>query len=330
MDQIAAILKVKGAIPRRAVVLSDGRLADKTACAGCAELDLLSRVCEVVRGAGGLPCHPRLTSALLERALAHNDTGVWQAVRDDIMTGDLDLEVCCVVLSQGSNASALVGCLVGARSSRHLLHVCCLVAKALDDPRLREETRREMGRALACQMRPLLDTLLAHGADMPLDTRDAAYDGLGRVLAIAALPDARVADAVLHALDQRREELLRVFLRVPPSFVDHRPQILPALLGRLPALPSTSRYPALELLARLLEHEPTALAGAEGDVADLLVVCLRGQGLDSRECLAVSRIVGALGPCVCSHEALCEALARALRQTSLAVIRSVQPDFSQD
>lgn len=323
MDQVAAVLRVKGRIPRRALVLPDGRLADKTACPGGQELDLLSRVCELARGAAGQPCYPRQTAALLELALAHNDPGAWQAVRDDLVTGDLDLEVCRAVLAQGSNASALVGCAVGARGSRHLLHVCCLLATVLGD-HVREETRAEMGRALACQLRPLMDALLAHGVDMPLDTRDAAYDGLGRTLAAAALPDARVADAVLHALDLRREELLRLFLWVPASFVDHRPQVLPALLARLPAVPRATRFPALELLARVLEHEPKAAAGAEAHVAGLLVACLEGDDgrLDSRECLAVSRIVRALGPSVESHAGLARVLARALEGTAAAVVRA--------
>lgn len=330
MDQILSIVRVKGHVPRRAVVLADGGLADKTSHPDCAELELLSRVCEVARASCGAPCYPRQTAALLERALADNDVGAWQAVRDDLVTGDLDAEVTCAVLSQGSNASALVACLIGARSAKHLLHVSCLMARALEDPEFREETRAEMGRALACQMRPLLDTLVAHGASMPLDTRDAAYDGLGRVVAMAVLPDARVADAVLHVLERRREELLRLFLRVPASFVDHRPQILPALLGRLSSsVSATSRYPALELLARVLEHEPGAAAGAEQMLPGVLAACLKQRaktGLDSRECLAASRIVAALGASrLESPQQLCEALAAGLRQTSVALIRAAEP-----
>lgn len=324
MDQITAILKVKGAIPRRAVLLPDGRLADKTTCAGCAELDILSRLCEVVRGAHGMPCYPRQTAALLECALDGNEEGAWEAVRDDIITGDLDEGVCCAVLSHGSNASTLVGCVVGARNAKHLLHVCCMMAKALDDTRLRGETRSEMGRALACQLRPLLDTLLAHGAGMPLDVRDSVFDGLARVFAVAAVPDAHVADAALHAMECRREELLRVFLKVTPAFVDHRPQILPMLLDRLAGGSRSSRYPVLELLARILEHDPTALAGRERDTADLAAACMEGSGrVDSRECMAFARIVSALGRRAAANERLCAVMAGVLERTSAAMIQMV-------
>lgn len=318
MDQIIAILRVKGGIPRRAVVQADGRLADKTSLPDAPEVDLVSRLCEVARAAGGQACYPRQTAALLDRALADNDPGAWQAVRDDIVTGDLDIEACLAVLAHGSNSAALVGCLVGARSAKHLLHVCCLLARVMEG--LREETRAEMGRALACQMRPLLDTLLQHGADMSLDVRDAAYDGMARILAGAALPDSRVADAVLHALERRREELLRVFLGVPAAFVEHRPQILPMLLGRLSKTVSASRYPCLELLARLLEHDGSAVAGAESAVVDAVACCLAASEdrLDSRACLAASRILACLGGgrLVCAHEGLCAMLVRALQRTS--------------
>lgn len=321
MDQISAILKVNGSLPRRAVLLEDGRLADRTACTTCREVDLLSRLCEVVRSARGLAVYPRRCEDLLQLALSTNDEGAWAAIRDDIVTGDLDMGVCCAVLGQSSNAAVLAGCLVGARGQRHLMHVCCLLARALPRPELGAETREEMARALACQLRPLVDALLVHGEDMSLDVRDACLDGLGGLLQASALPVAGVAEAVLHALDRGRDELLRLFLGMPPTFVEHRPQILPALLARLaaPAPLGTSRYPPLELLARLAEHDASALRGSEREVAAVAAGCLGGEELDARACLAVARIALALG--VTCHEPLAGRMAAALRDTSAWVVR---------
>lgn len=321
MDQIVSILKVNGSLPRRAVLLDDGRLADRTACPTCREVDLLSRLCEVARAARGAPVYPRRCEELLERALTTNDEGAWNAIRDDIVTNDLDMSVCCVVLAHSSNAAVLAGCLVGARSQRHLMHVCCLLAKVLVHPDLRAETREDMGRALACQMRLLLEVLVVHGDDMALDVRDACLDGLGGLLRGTTLPEAGVAEAVLHALEMGREELLRLFLGMPVSFIECRPQILPALLTRLasPVSRGTSRFPVVELLARVVEHDPSVLRGGEAQVASVLAGCLRDdddEDLDARTCLAVSRVALALG---LTHADLAIRMTRALRDTSARI-----------
>lgn len=314
MDHVRTVLKVNGAIPRRAVLLPDGGLGDRVHHPDVPEAELVSRLCEIARGPAR--SYSRRTADLLEQALTDNSPGAWQCVRDDLVTRDLDLDIAATVLRQSANAAALVACLVGARDNKHLVHVSCLLSQVLD--RVCEETRTELGRAIACQLRPVMDVFVVHGAAMPRHVIESVLSGFGRTLAHAGIPDARVADGVMHALGAKRDDLLRLFLNVSPTFVDHREhQIVPALLARSKACTPQTRYPVIAMLARVMAHNPGMAAGCEPAIADLVRAALGTVPLDSRECLAAATLVSATQ----AATDVAGALARALQHTSSAIIQ---------
>lgn len=321
MDSLASstlvpLLRVNGRFPRRAVLTPDGRLADKTALPDHAEVDLLSRICEVVKHAAGLKVYPRQTAALLERALADNDPGAWEALKDDLVTGDVDLDSACAVLRQG-NCAALVACLVGARSPAHMMHVACLLAKVLGG--LGEEARADLGRALCCQLRGVMDALLAHGAMMTREVVDGVVGGFGAIIGqTCTLPDGRVAELVAYALSKRRDELLRLFLEAPPSFVDHRPEVFQGLLDRAKAAPPAHKFPTVAMLAKLVRYRPELAAGHEARLTEIVCAALPDQ-FDCRECLAAATLVVATSGNG-GTEILTRALARALQQCSATLV----------
>lgn len=310
---LAQVVKVNGRVPRRAVLLPGGVLGDRAAHPSEPEADLVSRVCEIVRRATGQAVFPRRTSELLERALAENCPGAWEAVRDDLLTADLDLDAAAVVLRQTPNPSALVGCLLGARDNDHFVHIACLLARTLD--RLSEEALAEFGRALTCHLRALLDCLATRGGLMTRDVRDAMLDGFGRVLGTVPLGDSRVAESLLYIAETKADDLFRLFLHVPPSFVDHRPQIAPMLVERARA--AACKYPPVMLLARVAEYRPEIREGNEEAMADIVRECLSKDQVDCRDCLAVA----ALAEAVCG-DGLSRALAGALRQCADSVHRA--------
>lgn len=314
LAQMLAVLRVNGRVPRRAVLLPDGALADRAAHPDVPELELVSRLCEIACLAAGQPVYPRHTATLLETALACNAPGAWEAVKDDLVTGDLDLDAAVAFLQQGSACTALVGCLVGARDGTHMLHVGVVLSRVLG--RLSDESRAETGRALACQLRALMDAFVRFGAFMNRDTRDAVLGGFGAVLAAAGVPDSRAAELVLYALGQRRDELLRLFLHVPPTFLPHRPQILAELLDRAAAAPG--QYPLVALLARLVAAHPDAVRGHERDLAAVVRGALPAAELDARTCLAAAALATAAGGC--GDEATAAALARALQSCAASLV----------
>lgn len=316
VESLWRILAVGGHIPRRAVVLPDGSLGDRRAHPDVPESELLSRVCEVVRAARGQPCEPRRTAELVDRALAGNCPHAWAAVRDDMVTGDLDLDVAAAVLRHSSNAAAVVACLAGARDGDHLLHVACLLAQTMD--RLDDETRADMGRALACQLRPVMDQLHAKGHLMTRDLRDAVISGFGKLLARTHVPDARLAEYAVHVVAEGQDDLVRLFLHVPPTFLEHRPQLLAAVVDRALAVPRDAKYPLVALLARLVRQYPSAVAGHEAVLADVACELLPDDdAFEARESLAAASLVcdgGVEGARVCA------ALARALRACACRMV----------
>lgn len=317
MEQLVAVVSVNGRIPRRAVLLEHGSsIADRASHPDLPECELVSRVCELARAASNAPVYPRHTSELIGMCLATNAPGAWQAAHDDLATGDLDLDAAVSVIRQSSNGSVLIACIVSSREATHLLHASCLLAAMLS--RLDEETRTEMGRALSCQLKALVETLVLHGALLSRDVRDAMLTGFGRMLATVGVADAVAADTVVYALAHKRDELLRLFLGVTPAFLDHRPQILPMLVDRCRAAP---RHPSVTLLARLVAQCPSILAGHERHVQTIVCAMLSAEELDCREAMAAAALAQAADGC---GDRMASSLASALHRCCASLLAKCQ------
>lgn len=313
---LAHVLRVNGALPRRAVLLPDGGLGDRTCHPTVAETELVSRVCEIVRRSLGQPVYSRYTSELLEQGLNDNSPGAWEAVRDDLMTGDLDLDAAAVVLRQMPHPTMLITCLLGARDNDHFVNVACLLANTLD--RMSEEALVELGRALSVNLRTTIDVLASRGGLMTRDVRDALLDGFGRVLGRVPLADSKVAECVVYVAESKRDDLFRLFLHVPPAFVDHKPQIAPLLIDR--AKSATCKHPSVSLLARVVAYRPEIREHNEAMLEDIVTACFSGhpreqQQLDCRVCLAAA----ALAEAVCTAP-VAAALAGALRRCAASLL----------
>ena len=88
MDDIAAVLSAgTGRLPRRAALAEGGFVREKRP--GDAEIDVLSRVCELVAAALGAAVVPRRTDDALALAFgADLPMHAWDALRADVVTGD--------------------------------------------------------------------------------------------------------------------------------------------------------------------------------------------------------------------------------------------------
>ena len=358
MAGVVGVLKVNGRIPRRAVVLPDGTLSDKLVHPDQSEVEVLSRLCELARRHGKQPCYPRHAAMLLEEALSTNAGGAWEAVRDDVMTGDMDLDGAAAVLRHSSNCMALVSCVVGARDDKHVTSLVIFMAAVL--PTLCDETRAELGTVLGYQLHAVMDTFVKNGALMTRDVRDGLLSGFGKVLASCGLAETRVADMVEYALASKRDELLRLFLHMPSGFIHARPALVGTMLDRARTVPVCNRYPLLAMLAKLMADgvvKPTANAANAANAADaanaanaadaanaanttiviecdgakvhdVVVSSLSGDGaMDSRMCLAIGTLVGAWGAAAVTP--LAASLARALTACSMALVQGVQSSSSQ-
>lgn len=315
MDRIIDLVKVNGRVPRRAVLLGDGSVGDKTVHPTVPETELLSRVCEICRAHAKQPVLSRKTAELLESALASNCSKAWEALRDDMLTSDMDYDAAVAVLNQSPNPSVVITCLVGARDNNHMMHIACVLARTLD--RLSEEARAELGRAMACQLTAVMDSLASRGGLMQRDVRDAVLTGFGKIIAsMGSVPDARVAECVLRALTTRKDELVRLFLEVTPSFIHHRPQIMPMLMDRAVTATASNRLPVMTMLARIVAWAPEVVYGHEAAIAKVVASALTAQDqLDSRDCHAAAELAVA-----CGCDDTVKALGRALLACSAALI----------
>ena len=288
LEGTLALLRVNGRLPRRAVLLEDGTLGDRTTHPGAREVDFLSKMCEMCRQATGQPWYPRHTSDLLDVALSTNAPGAWDAVRDDLDTCDFDVRAAAGVFRHDRNAEAWVSCLATAKQERHFLSVLCATARVL--PELGAETRDDFGRALGYMLPGLVESLGKHASVLSRDVADVVLTAMARMVASAGVPDARVADLVASALHHGRYDALRMFVQCPASYVKHRPQVLVQLLDR--ARTEHNAYPMVAMLARIAAETPELLATQREAIGALGVAALKaGDAMDARTCMAVGALV---------------------------------------
>jgi hypothetical protein len=308
---VATVLTVNGRVPRRAVLLPDGGLGDRAQHPELPEVELLSRLCELGRQATGQARYPRRTEDLLGEALASNAPGAWDALKDDVFSGDVDFDAAAAYLRAGASGGRLVACLVGARDGGHAANVCLVASKVV--PLLPAESREEVGRALSCQLRAAVDALARTCAFMTTEVRDAVLTAFGRLLGFAPGAGQDLADLVESVLGQRRDELLLLFLHVPLDPLAHRPRVVAGLLERARAAPAAARPVVLAMLARLAAHRPEAVAAHRADVTAAAVAALGAADPDTRTFLAAANLVK-----LCADGATAQ-LAEALRVCAAAL-----------
>lgn len=294
LDAVQAVLKVNGALPRRAVLLPDGSLSDKTLHPDQHEVELVSRMCEVLREASGAPCHPRHTAQLLDQALTTNAPATWAAIQDDLATSDFDANAAAAVLQQQTAPGLpLIACLLDAKDGKHVTAIVVAVAAVL--PALTPEARDQLGGVVGCHLSAIADAFARHGALMPLDARDAVLSGFGKIMGRVGVPAARAAETILHALSIRKEELLRLFLHLPPApLAEHMPDLAKVLVDHALGTRVASRFPLLAMLARLApSHVPAAARARVAElVSTTLTTLVADAQLDSRTCLVAATLVG--------------------------------------
>ena len=314
--------------PRRAV-LRNGCIHAKENPAD-QEVELLSKICELLRASLRLPVYPRDTTALLQLCLQSNDAGAWDALHLDIRLRDADTEAIARVLTASPHAaSTVVMALLHVKTAAHLSDVSgCLTAILKTIP---DHTKAEFAKSLGYNLPAFVDTFWKLGVTMRRDVRDASISAIGKLLAVdCTVPIENLADQLLMVLHHKRDELVQLFVHAPmEQALVIRPQIVTALLDRARVVPVAARYPLLSMLARLL-NTPTG-EGVKAQcgtyLKELARTTLHGAlagpaALDPRTALVCSLLVQA-SPDAASTKTLEGAMAKALQIMAGTVCISV-------
>ena len=317
-DDLAAQLRgalsgLTGTLPRRAVVLPSGELADRAAAgvggAALPEATAVSLACEALRRAAGEPVYSRATHQLLEQCLAANEPGAWRALLDDEATGDVDRGVAAAFWASPAALHRLVWCMVGAASGVHLW----LVVRALQC--VLEHTgrvaARDLGQAFHHHFSELVRTLSRRAKDISADMRATVITTLGRLIVWCDIPAPTLAGMLDAAADSAPDDVLRLFVHAPvAALAAHAPPLVDKLVRRAERAPQASRYPACALLAvlppellaphadrlRVLVQRTLDTAAAQGSMdAGLALAC----GALAKATAAARSLDGALAHALC-------------------------------
>lgn len=302
------VISADGVYPRR-VVLVDGRLAERVCHPDHTEVHVLSRLCELARETRGQPSYPRHTVGLLETALRTDDPGAWQALSDDIDTGDFDIGASAGVMGQGGYPATFVTRLVRAKNELHVANIL----KTFGCMRgvLQESTTELLGTAIGSELPDLVDTLLRHGALVKRDVRDAVYAEFGKMMDLANVPGSTLAEVLHRAVDKKQHDVLRMLLHTRVG--DYvRPATFELAIERLRATPELQRHVMLGVVAKSIRENPALTEGVV-PVAGVVRTCAGGG--DVRAALALGIIAQF------SEDDVVKGLGKMLEHVSAALIR---------
>lgn len=282
-----------GEPPRRACLGPDGQLCEKCAPAD-AEVEVLSRVCELARRAAGLTVWPRDPVELVGLAAQTNAAGAWAAVFEDLRSEAVEADAVARLLADSAPPDVLVRDLLESGTAAQLQHVTQILACLLPRAPPAGDYAQLVGERLGQRLPELVRAFVRLCPRR--DVRDVSLTGLGKLLDVSRVPGVVVSDELLRAVDAGADHVARLFVHAPLDAAA-RPQLPAAVLARALRAPPTARYAWLAILTRLARGG----AALDGDVvADLvagtLAGCMAVKTVDPRLALAASLLAQAAPP----------------------------------
>lgn len=249
----AALSGLTGELPRRAVVLEDGSVRDKTACPALPEVTAVSLACEILR-AGSTPVYSRHTPTLLGQCLDGNDPGAWRALLDDTTTGDMDVAAAAAFWSDAANLHGVVQCLVNASTGMHMWVIVCVVRHMLRT--LGRAAEVDLGRIFHRMCPDIVRAILRRTADINADCRATIAQTLGGLMMWCDIPVPDLVAMVQTVVDTAHDDTMRLFLHAPlAALVEHTPSLAEKVLKRAERATLAQCYPSCTLLAAMTEEQ---------------------------------------------------------------------------
>jgi hypothetical protein len=291
MDSVRAALSVgtSGQIPRRAVVLADGALADRREHPDRPEVCQVSVACECLRVACSEAVYSRNTAELMAQCFSGNDPRAWEALLDDIATNDLSAESATRYLH--TNRVTIVECLLSAATSGHVVLIVRAAQHVL--PLLAADELERTSAALCRRFDELVKKLVqvVQRGRIPVDFDDG-ITALGKLMLACDVPPCQLAAMLEACLASGVDSLMRLFLFAPvPVVVAHAPALVDSMVARAEKAPQSSRYPILALLAMVPSHVLSAHADRLASLVQrVLDTALAQGGMDPKLALACGTI----------------------------------------
>ena len=276
-DVRAALTGLTGRLPRRVVLLGTGALADKVHSPASQELVPVSVVCEILRRESREPVYSRHTPHLLEQCLAGNEAGAWQALLDDMYTGDADEAAMRAFWTDEEHLDGLVRCLTEACTGEHAWMVICVMRGVVE--RVDRESTRALGRAFQSRFARLVVCISTTMRTYSAENRAAAITTLGKLMLWCQLSTASLCAMLDTALQTSADGVLQLFLFAPvEELARHDPTLVERILRHAEKASQAQRYPPCSLLALLAVDQLAPYAPRVLDVAQKTLSVAAAQG----------------------------------------------------
>ncbi|AGE48606.1 hypothetical protein PBCVAN69C_671L [Paramecium bursaria Chlorella virus AN69C] len=276
--------------PRRAVIV-DGAIQEKKNHPGSVEIEAISKLMEQECERQGGKSIPRFTTQLMEKAISTNDADCWEAMCDDIDTGDFDSSAVTALFSQNETLPVMfITCLVTSKDINQfmmMLRVFYVISKDFT-----EEIKDVVSKTITCQSKSFLDVLIRFVPYVKRDLRDAVLEEISKFINVTELGVGSIVEMITVTINMKKFEFLRIFMNIDTSKCFENNKLFETIVSKVKNTPATQKHYIISFIAKIITEIPTLADEFQTQLKDMITHTLN---LNIQYGYSDTRTVGAIG-----------------------------------
>jgi hypothetical protein len=259
-------------LPRRVVII-DGILNEKKDHPGSIEVEAVSKLMEQERERRGDKIIPRFTTQLMEKAIATNDIDFWEAIGNDIDTGDFDSQSVSTLFSQNETLPVMfMTCITTSKDINHfmlILRVFYAVSKDFTD-----DIKENISKTITCQAKSFLDVIIRFVPYVKRDLRDAVLEELSKFINVVDIGIDSIKEMLTTVITMKKFEVLKIFMNIDTTKCFDNTQLFETIVSKVKATPATQKHYILTFIAKVIKEMPGLADDYMQQLADVITQTL--------------------------------------------------------
>ncbi|APC25741.1 hypothetical protein BST79_gp228 [Only Syngen Nebraska virus 5] len=276
--------------PRRAVIV-DGTIQEKKNHPGSVEIEAISKLMEQECERQGGKSIPRFTTQLMEKAISTNDVDCWEAMCDDIETGDFDSSAVTALFSQNETLPVMfITCMTTSKDINHfmmMLKIFYVISKEFT-----EEIKDVVSKTITCQSKSFFDVLIRFVPYVKRDLRDAVLEEISKFINVTELGTGSMVEMITTAVNMKKFEFLKIFMNVDTTKCFEDNALFETIVAKVKNTPATQKHYIISFIAKIIMEIPTLADEFQTQLKEMITHTLN---LNIQYGYSDSRTVGAIG-----------------------------------
>ncbi|AGE52586.1 hypothetical protein PBCVCvsA1_496R [Paramecium bursaria Chlorella virus CvsA1] len=258
--------------PRRAVII-DGTIQEKKNHPGSVEIEAISKLMEQECERQGGKTIPRFTTQLMEKAISTNDADCWEAICDDIDTGDFDSLAVTALFSQTETLPVMfITCLVTSKDINQfmmMLRVFYTVSKDFTD-----DIKEHISKTITCQAKSFLDVIIRFVPYVKRELRDAVLEELSKFINVVDIGIGSITEMLTTVVTMKKFEVLKIFMNIDTTKCFDNTQLFEIIVSKVKSTPATQKHYILTFIAKVIKEMPSIADDYKQQLVDVVAQTL--------------------------------------------------------